>query len=400
LNSRSQEAHEKEKGIEWCSGSKEGDCVCARLDEGAGEGRLLDKKIIEIDPVVGPIIANLFAWYSDGTLSLRDVAEKARSAGLASRVTGGAVPVSKVHHILRNPIYMGEVQWKGRSYKGRHRPLVGHELFDRVQFVLDRRNMTKLRRGPRDFAFSGLMNCGHCGCALVGEIKKGRYIYYHCTGYKGKCDEPYVREEIIDEKFSALMGRLHFSETVHQWIVAALHKSHIDERKEHDEAVARFQAEYDRLTQRLRTMYIDKLDGRIDGAMYDRMSEEWRKAQDRCLREIGWHQTAERSYMDEGVMLLTLAKNAQRLFEKRPPADKRRMLNFVLSNSTWGHGELQATFRQPFNLIAETTATDADNDGGGGPNLGPRSGWWARQDSNLQPDRYERPCLLDAPGEH
>ena len=104
--------------------------------------------------------------------------------------------------------------------------------------------------------------------------------------------------------------------------------------------------------------------------------------------------------MDEGVMLLTLAKNAQRLFEKRPPADKRRMLNFVLSNSTWGHGELQATFRQPFNLIAETTATDPDNDGGGGPNLGPRSGWWARQDSNLQPDRYERPCPLDAPGEH
>ena len=162
-------------------------------------------------------------------------------------------------------------------------------------------------------------------------------------------DEPYVREEIIDEKFSALMGRLHFSETVHQWIVAALHKSHIDERKEHDVAVARFQAEYDRLTQRLRTMYIDKLDGRIDGAMYDKMSEEWRKAQDRCLREISLHQTAERSYMDEGVMLLTLAKNAQRLFEKRPPADKRRMLNFVLSNSTWGHGELQATFRQPFN---------------------------------------------------
>src|SRR5437879_6574824 len=26
-------------------------------------------------------------------------------------------------------------------------------------------------------------------------------------------------------------------------------------------------------------------------------------------------------------------------------------------------------------------------------------GWWARQDSNLQPDRYERPCLLDNLGE-
>ena len=137
-------------------------------------------------------------------------------------------------------------------------------------------------------------------------------------------------------------------------------------------------------------MYVDKLDGRIDNAMYDKMSAEWRKQQDRCLREIGQHKTAERSYMDEGVMLLTLAKDAQRLFEKRLAADKRRLLNFVLSNSLWSNGELKATFRQPFNLIAETTGNGPDDDGGGGPNLSPRSVWWARQDSNLQPDRYER----------
>ncbi|MGC9950217.1 MAG: hypothetical protein ABSF64_27955, partial [Bryobacteraceae bacterium] len=30
------------------------------------------------------------------------------------------------------------------------------------------------------------MDCGHCGCSLVGEIKKKRYVYYHCTGYRGK----------------------------------------------------------------------------------------------------------------------------------------------------------------------------------------------------------------------
>jgi hypothetical protein len=142
------------------------------------------------------------------------------------------------------------------------------------------------------------------------------------------------------------------------------------------------------------------LDGRIDNVMYDKMSGEWRKEQDRCLREVGWHQTAERSYMDEGVTLLTLARDAQRLFDKRPAVDKRRLLNFVLSNSTWRDGKLHAIFRQPFNLIAETTGDGPDDDGDGGPNLPPRSVWWARQDSNLQPDRYERPALtieLQAP---
>jgi hypothetical protein len=42
---------------------------------------------------------------------------------------------------------------------------------------------------------------------MVGEVKKGRYIYYHCSGYKGKCPEPYVREEVLSEQFSALLER-------------------------------------------------------------------------------------------------------------------------------------------------------------------------------------------------
>jgi site-specific DNA recombinase len=347
------------------------------------------KKIIDIDPVVGPVIAEMFGWYATNTYSLRDLAEEARSAGLASRVTGGPVPTSKIHTILRNPLYYGAVLWKGQFYPGRHRPLITRELFDRVQKILEQRNQSKLRRGPRNFAFSGLMNCGHCGCALVGEIQKGRYIYYHCTGYKGKCDEPYVREEVIQEKFTALLGRLNFAEPIHQWIVDGLRQSHADERKEHDEAVKRLQIEYDRLTQRLSAMYVDKLDGRIDSTMYDKMSSDWRNEQDRCLREISSHQSAEQSYMDEGVTLLTIARDAQRLFQKQAPAEKRRLLNFVLSNSTWCEGKLTATFRQPFDMIANMRDVPPDDGGGSEPGNGSRSVWWARQDSNLEPGRRE-----------
>jgi site-specific DNA recombinase len=52
--------------------------------------------------------------------------------------------------------------------------------------------------------------------------------------------------------------------------------------------------------------------------------------------------------MDEGVQLLELARNAQRLLAKQEPREKRRLLNFLLSNCTWEDGEVVATFRQPF----------------------------------------------------
>ena len=73
-------------------------------------------------------------------------------------------------------------------------------------------------------------------------------------------------------------------------------------------------------------------------------------------REIDRYEAAEQSYVDEGVQSLELAQSAQRLFEQQEPRQKRRLLNFVLSNCSWEDGEVVATFRQPFDLLAETTA--------------------------------------------
>lgn len=107
---------------------------------------------------------------------------------------------------------------------------------------------------------------------------------------------------------------------------------------------------------RLHAIYIDKLDGRIDTHFFDKLSGDWRRKQDRCLREIARHQQTDRSYLEEGIGLLNMARAAQRLFAQEPPLQKRRLLNFVLSNCTWSAGELRAPFRQPFDLFGETAA--------------------------------------------
>jgi hypothetical protein len=114
-------------------------------------------------------------------------------------------------------------------------------------------------------------------------------------------------------------------------------------------------SKHKRLGDRINAMYLDKLDGRVNRAFFDKMSAEWREEQNRCLREIERHESAEQSYMNEGVQILELAQNARRLFEQQQPREKRRLLNFVLSNCTWEDGEVVATFRQPFDLLAQTT---------------------------------------------
>ena len=165
----------------------------------------------------------------------------------------------------------------------------------------------------------GPIACGHCGSSIVGEIKKQRYIYYHCTGYKGRCDEAFVREEVLERQFPDLLGQLSFDDEALAWVRESLHASHADVRREHEGAIKRLQTEHKRLQNRLDAMYVDKLDGKIDATFYERMSTSWREEQTRCLREIEQHQAANKSYMDEGVRLLELARNARCLWEGGGP---------------------------------------------------------------------------------
>ncbi len=109
-------------------------------------------------------------------------------------------------------------------------------------------------------------------------------------------------------------------------------------------------------------MYEDKLDGRITAEFFDEKSSELRNTRDSLFRQIKDHQDAEQSYFEEGSKLLELTQRAYELFEKQDARERRQFLGYLLSNCIWKEGELSATFRQPFDLIAEMSqASKAEN---------------------------------------
>lgn len=79
-------------------------------------------------------------------------------------------------------------------------------------------------------------------------------------------------------------------------------------------------------------MYVDRLDARIDAAFVDCQAAEWRSEQRKRLELIRGHQNANQTNLEEGIRLLELAQKAGALFRKQSPAEKRRLLGFVLSN--------------------------------------------------------------------
>lgn len=315
------------------------------------------KRIIQLNPEVAPLIAKLFEWYVTGKHSLLEVAKMATAEGLTYGKAGSKIHRSLVHRILTNPIYYGGFRWKGKLYEGKHEPLISKGLFDAVQERLSDMGKPRAQQRKNRWAFQGLVSCGHCGCALTAEIQKGKYVYYHCTGNRGRCPEKYVREEEIARQFGQALKAIKMDDEVLAWVTLALRESHRDEKQHHDEMIAKLQRQYQKLQHRIDQIYVDKLDGEISAELFERKSAEWRNEQAEILRTIEKHQAANQSYLEEGIKLLELSQRAVSLYEMQPMKEKRRLLDFVCSNSVWKNGELIPSYRKPFDLLALTNAT-------------------------------------------
>ena len=143
----------------------------------------------------------------------------------------------------------------------------------------------------------------------------------------------------------------------------SLRSSFDDEQAFHAEAVTRLQDECTKIQKRIDQMYLDKLDGVIDTSFFERHAGEWRERQRALRHQIEDHERANQAYLDEGIMLLELAHEARRLFAGQPPDEQRKLLGFLLLNSTWAAGKLSVTWRQPFDIIAEWSIHQDRNSG-------------------------------------
>jgi hypothetical protein len=65
----------------------------------------------------------------------------------------------------------------------------------------------KKRKRKHEFAFSGLMRCGSCGCLITAETQK-KHHYYRCTKKKQPCNEKYLREENLVEQMKGIIQKV------------------------------------------------------------------------------------------------------------------------------------------------------------------------------------------------
>ncbi len=315
----------------------------------ASDGR----KIIELDPDAAPFIRKMFEWYATGNYSLATLRKKIIAEGLIYR-NGKNFHKSTVESILKNEFYTGIFYWKDKKYeKASHTAIVDKALFRQVQDVLINPYKSKSKKDM--FPYTNLIRCGLCGCSLTAEVQKNKYIYYHCTGYKGNCNQPYLRQETIEREFEVLLGTIHIPEDKQKMILQGLRDSFKDKVEFHNGCIKQLQRQMQTIQDRVDQAYLDKLDKKISEDFWLAQTRKWLEEKERLTIKFLGHQKADTNYLENANLVFELAQKAVTLFKRRSSEQKRMLINLLVSNCSYSGKSIDVQLKNPFDHIMKVT---------------------------------------------
>ena len=145
--------------------------------------RVNSRSVVKIDPAEADNVKRIFHLYAYDNKTLDGVVKQLDAEGRTYTVKQPHWVRSKIHRILRDRSYIGDVKYHGGWVQGRHEPIIVRDIFNRVQELLG----DKIYKA-HELAYAGeLITCGHCGWPITGEIvtkKSGKqYVYYRCSRY-------------------------------------------------------------------------------------------------------------------------------------------------------------------------------------------------------------------------
>jgi len=314
--------------------------------------------IIEFDPLPAENVRRMFHLFAYEPLTLDALVSRLEREGREFRPGSRKFPRSKVHKALRDRAYLGEIEFLGNWYPGKHEPLVDRATWDRVQTLLGEHTYH-----AHEMTYAGeFIRCGHCGHPITGEnkLKKTKsgersYVYYRCARYT-KAEHPRTRipEAEFDRQVLALFDRMRIEdESVRDWFQAVLFSQTKDAQAESLAQRAELNRQQTLLVEQQDRLLNLRISDTIDQDTFARKSTELR---DRLAAIKLQLDAVDRSHDETAELASKVFELSQTLKERWLAADyhaKRRILEIVCLNCRLDDITLVFEMRKPFDVLAE-----------------------------------------------
>ena len=292
-------------------------------------------RTIEIDPERAPLVKLAFDLYATGDYALNDLCTILEARGLRSRPsrsnTAKVLGNNRISDLLRNEYYVGIVKYAGRTYRGRHEPLIDDATFEKVQQTLEAQRQSGERSWIHHHYLRGTLRCAECGRRLFFTQAKGRhgglYDYFICGGRTARlCKQPHHRVQAVEAAVERHYATIQLDDLQRHRIRNAV-AAHIDRvARIAAKETARAQAEVTRLDNEERKLltahYADKISEHIFAEEQARVRRE-RAAAEQLLNRHKINQETVASTLD---LALQLTDNIQTAYLQADTTE-RRLLN-------------------------------------------------------------------------
>lgn len=347
-----------QKGINVKRGNREklkrGDWI-----NSAPFGYLNDKatKTIIVDAKLAPYVVRMFELYATGLYSYKQLSIHLYEQGLRTK-SGKKVHGGHIQAIIKRTFYYGVMESNGKYYRGNHEPLVSQELFEQCQDLAG--NKSRPRAKTKGFTLSGFIKCESCGCAITAEIKKGKYVYYHCTNGKGSCTQKSFNANEIDLHRQIAKDMLKLR--INPKIVGIVYKAKLEELEQsgdyHNHALDTAQKALESLTMRKSRLVDTFTDGDIEEALYKEKLLSIDNERVNLKQQIEKLETENPDPLATIELVYSRFKQGYTMSERyfdEIDDEKRIILSEALSNSTLlNRNIVTLDYKSPYDIFART----------------------------------------------
>ncbi len=317
--------------------------------------RIDGRSVVKVDPSAADNVKLVFKLYAYERHTLDMICRRLEEDGISYLPEKPTWTRSKIHNILRDRSYIGELRFQEQWLPGSHPPITDHATFMRVQTLLGDR----IYKANELLYAGGLIRCGHCGNLVTGEavVKKNSgktYVYYRCTMYN-QPGHPRIRlrEQQIDQHVLDLFNRIRQPDAVRDWFVGRLRDWATRQQQSSRQDMNRIERELTLAREQQDRLLNLRLLEVIDAGTFAAKNTELR---DRIASLSIQREAADRGREEHADLAIKTFELSQGLQEKWFGSDvleKRNLLEKIQLNFTLQGAKLVPTMHKPFALLAE-----------------------------------------------
>jgi hypothetical protein len=89
----------------------------------------------------------------------------------------------------------------------------------------------------------------------------------------------------------------------------------------------------------------------VEEAFYRRNVAQWRAEQAQIRARIERHEKADQNYIEQGIRLVEIARNASEFYRTQGQAERAALLHFLMPGSSLQGNRVVPAFKPPFDII-------------------------------------------------